>query len=129
VSTSYPLQRATEKANAAIAELDVDARKRAWDELERGVVAEVRAAVRNLDRIRKSVELQRKGVEFATQQRKLATLRYERGLASNFDVVDAEGNLVAARTALVGLLTDYEVARIQLLKATGDLNPATEFSR
>ena len=32
--------------------------------------------------IRKSIELQRKGVEVAEQQRRLATLRYQRGLAS-----------------------------------------------
>jgi outer membrane protein TolC len=42
-------------------------------------------------------------------------------------VVDAEGSLVAARTALVGLLTDYQVARFQLLKSTGTLDVAKEF--
>jgi outer membrane protein TolC len=81
----------------------------------------------NLDRIRKSVELQRKGVEFAAQQHRLATLRYQRGLASNFDVVDAEGSLVSARTALAGLLTDYQVAHVQLLRATGELDVTKAF--
>jgi outer membrane protein len=128
VSTSYPLERASERANAAIAGLDVDARKRAQDELQRQIEAEVRSALRNLARIRTSVELQRKGVDFATQQRRLATLRYQRGLASNFDVVDAEANLIAARTSLVGLLTDYQVARVQLLKTTGELDVRGQFS-
>ena len=58
---------------------------------------------------------------------RLATLRYQRGLASNFDVVDAEGSLVLARSALVGLLTSYQVARIELMRVTGDLDVDTEF--
>jgi outer membrane protein TolC len=111
-----------------VAELDLAARKRTLRQRELEVEAEVRSAVRNLERIRKSVELQRKGVDFAEQQHRLATMRYQRGLASNFDVVDAEGSLVAARTALVGLLTDFQVARMQLLRVTGSLDVAREFA-
>ena len=66
--------------------------------------------------------MSRKGVEFASQQYRLATLRYQRGLASNFDVIEAEASLVSARTALAGLLTDYQVARVQLLRVTGSLD-------
>jgi outer membrane protein TolC len=88
------------------------------------VEAEVRAAVRELDRIQKSVELQKKGVAVAAQQLRLSTLRYQRGLASNFDVVDAEGSLVLARSALVGLLTSYQVARAELKRVTGELEVA-----
>jgi outer membrane protein TolC len=92
------------------------------------IEAEVRAALRDLERIRKSVELQRKAVDLAEQQQRLATLRYQRGLASNFDVVDAEGSLVTARTALVSLLTEYQVARMELLRATGTLDVEREFA-
>jgi outer membrane protein TolC len=91
------------------------------------VEGEVRAALREMERIRKSVELQKKGVEVAEQQRRLATLRYQRGLASNFDVVDAESSLVLARSALVNLLTSYQVARIELMRVTGGLDVDTEF--
>jgi outer membrane protein TolC len=127
LSTSYPLERSSDKANKAIAELDLDARKRALAQREMEVEADVRSALRALDRIRKSIELQSKSVALSEQQLRLATLRYQRGLASNFDVVDAEGSLVSARTALVGLLTDHEVARVQLLRAVGTLDVAREF--
>jgi outer membrane protein TolC len=83
--------------------------------------------VRELLRIRKSVELQKQAVEVAAQQRRLATLRYERGLASNFDVVDAEASLVLARSALVSLLASFKVAEVDLKRATGTLDVATEF--
>ena len=106
-----------------MADLEVVARERTVRQRDLEVEAEVRGAARELDRIQKSVELQKKGVEVAAQQLRLSTLRYQRGLASNFDVVDAEGSLVLARSALVGLLTNYQVARADLLRATGMLDP------
>jgi len=128
VTTSYPLERSSERANQALARLELDARVRTLRQRRIDIEAEVRAAVRELDRIRKSVDLQRKAVDIARQQRRLATLRYQRGLGSNFDVVDAEGSLVLARSALVGLLTSYQVARVELLRVTGVLDVAREFS-
>jgi len=126
-SASYPVERSTERASRAVAEIEVAARTRSVRQQELQVEGEVRAAVRELERIRKSVELQKKGVEVADQQRRLATLRYQRGLGSNFDVVDAEGSLVLARSALVNLLTSYRVARIELQRVTGRLDVDEEF--
>ena len=127
-STSYPLERSNEGANKAVAQLDVTSRERTLRQRQLDVEGEVRAAVRELMRTRKSIELQRKGVEVAEQQRRLATLRYQRGLASNFDVVDAEGSLVVARSALVGLLTSYQVAKVDLLRVTGTLAVDKDFA-
>jgi len=126
-SASYPVERSGERATKAVAEIEVAARTRGVRQQELQVEGEVRAALRELERIRKSVDLQKKGVEVAEQQRRLATLRYQRGLASNFDVVDAEGSLVLARSALVNLLTSYQVARIELMRVTGGLDVDTEF--
>lgn len=128
LTTSYPLERSNDRAGKAISELQLDASKRSLGQRELEIEGEVRASVRNLERTRKSIELQRQAVEFAEQKRRLATLRYQRGLESNFDVVDAERQLVLARSALVGLLTDYQVARIQLLRVTGTLDVAKEFA-
>ena len=38
-----------------------------------------------------------------------------------FDVVDAEGSLLAARTSLAQLLAAYQVARLDLDRVTGRL--------
>jgi outer membrane protein TolC len=73
------------------------------------------------------VELQKQGVDVAQQQLRLATLRYQRGLASNFDVVDAESSLVLARSALVSLLARWRIARVELLRVTGQLDVEQEF--
>lgn len=127
LSTSYPLERSFDKASKAVAELEVEARRRSLAQREQDVAAEVRTAARNIERIQKSVALQKKSVEFADQQLRLAALRYQRGLASNFDVVEAEGNLVTARSALVGLLTDFQVARVELLRSLGTLDVEKAF--
>jgi outer membrane protein len=126
-TTSYPLERSNEAASKAVAQLDVSSRERTLRQRQLDLETEVRSAVRELLRIRKSIELQKKGVEVAEQQRRLATLRYQRGLASNFDVVDAEGSLVVARSALVGLLTSYQVARVDLMRVTGTLAVDKDF--
>jgi outer membrane protein TolC len=122
LTTSYSLERSAEATNRVVAEMDVSARRRTLQQRELDVQTEVRAAVRELERIRKSIELQRKAVEIADQQRRLATLRYQRGLAPNFDVVDAEGSLVLARSAMVNLMASYRVARVDLRRLTGDLD-------
>jgi outer membrane protein len=129
LSSSYPLERSAQSANRAEAELNLAGRQRGLRQQQLQIELEVRSAARELERLAKSIELQRKAVDIAEQQRQLATLRYQRGLASNFDVVDAEGSLVVARSALVGLLTSHRLARYELLRATGSLDVEREFSR
>jgi outer membrane protein TolC len=123
VTTSYPIERAADRAARATAELDLAARQRDLVEREREVDGDVRQALRELARQRKSATLQRKGVEAAEQQLRLATLRYQRGLASNFDVVDAESSLLVARSALASLQASLQVARLELQRATAELDP------
>jgi outer membrane protein TolC len=128
LSASYPFQQASQRATRAVARIQVDARERAVRQTELDVEQQVRQALRDLDQVRKSVELQRQAVEVAVQQRRLAVLRYQRGLGSNFDVVDAESSLVTARSALVQLLTTYAVARLDLKRTTGTLDVQQEFA-
>jgi outer membrane protein len=129
LSSSYPLERSGQAAHRAEAELNLAGRQRNLRQQQLQIELEVRSAARELERLAKSIELQRKAVDIAEQQRQLATLRYQRGLASNFDVVDAEGSLVVARSALVGLLTSHRLARYELLRATGSLDVEREFLR
>jgi outer membrane protein TolC len=128
LSASIPLPQASQRATRAVADLEVGSRQRGVRQRELDVEQEVRQALRELEQIQKSVELQRKAVEVADQQRRLAVLRYQRGLGSNFDVVDAESNLVTSRSALVQLLTSYAVARLDLKRVTGTLDVDTEFA-
>jgi len=128
LSASYPLQQYSQRATSAVAQLQVGSRERGVRQREIEIEQEVRQAARELEQIRKSVELQQQAVEVAAQQRRLAVLRYQRGLGSNFDVVDAEGSLVNARSALVQLLTSWAVARLDLKRTAGTLDVLAEFA-
>jgi outer membrane protein len=128
ISASYPFRQTTQKANRAVSEISVQVSERAVAQIVLEIEREVHLAARDLDRIRQSVVVQLQSVGVAGQQRRLAVLRYQRGLASNFDVVDAESNYVVARSALVSLLTSYAVARLELRRATGTLSVDTEFA-
>jgi len=127
LTTSYPVQRSADRAQAAIARLDLARTERDRRERELSLESEVRAAVRDLQRIHASIQVQRKRTTVAHEQQRLATLRYQRGVASNFDVVDAEASIVSARTALAGLLADFQVARLRLLRTTGELDVDEDF--
>jgi outer membrane protein TolC len=128
LSASYPIQQSSQRASRALALIEVGSRERGVRRRELDVEQEVRQALRELDQIAQSVLLQRKAVEVAAQQRRLAVLRYQRGLGSNFDVIDAESSLVTARSALVQLLTTYAVARLDLRRTTGTLDVEMEFA-
>ena len=128
-TAAYPLQRANAQASYASAQLQLRAQRRAVRERELGVTTEVRAAARNLNRLREGIRLQQQAVELSQQQHQLAMLRYERGIASNFDVLDAEAGLNQSRISLIALLTDYQVALVELRRATGALNVVTDFIR
>jgi outer membrane protein TolC len=128
LSASYPIQQSGQRSTRAVAQIEVGSKERAVRQRELDIEHQVRQALRDLDQIAKSVSLQRKAMGVAVQQRRLAVLRYQRGLGSNFDVVDAESNLVTARSALVQLLTTYAVARLDLKRITGTLDVDMEFS-
>jgi outer membrane protein TolC len=129
LSASFPVERSADTTARALAELGLGGVRRRLRQRELEVESQVRSALRELDQVRKSTDLQRQAVEVARQQLRLATLRYQRGLASNFDVVDAESSLVLARSALVSLLARYHVARVELLRVTGELDVEKEFPR
>jgi outer membrane protein len=121
-SASLPLERAADVARLQLSNLDVTSRERAHAQRRYEVESEVRSIHRQLLSLSRSIATQRGAMDIALEQLRLANLRYQRGLASNFDVVDAEGSLLAARSSLVQLLAAYQVARLDLERAVGRLN-------
>ncbi len=128
LSTSYALDRSNENASFAMAQIDIEARRRSVKLVEYSVANEVRAAARNVERIGKSIVLQERNIDFAQKQLRLATLRYQRGLANNFDIIDAESNLIRARSNYVSLLADHLVSKVELKRVTGTLDVEAEFA-
>lgn len=125
LSVSAPLQAGADVYRLQGANLQVAA-----SDLERKnqIESEVRSAHRELRSLARSTKTQREAVAIAEPHFQLANLRYQRGLASNFDAVDAEGSLLAARSSLVQLEAAYAAARLQLDRAVGRLKPPVELA-
>jgi outer membrane protein TolC len=128
LSASYSLDRAAERATAASSSIaERSARREAGDVAERAV-ADVRRAHRAWSRSAETLAIHQRAADLAGKQLRLAELRYERGLAGNFDVVDAENNLFQAQSALIGAEIERGLSALRLRRAAGTLDPR-EFVR
>ena len=116
----YGAARATQR-HAALA---VAAAERRVRDVEDRVAIEVRAAARAVSRTAASITLADETIAIARRQRELVELRYQRGLATSLDIVEAEGMLFQAETAVIGARIDHELARLSLQHAAGTLDPA-----
>lgn len=123
VSTSYGLDRSDESAAAAAASVSTRAVAQASADTERRVAEEVRRAYRAWTRTAAAVEIESKAVGLAERQLRLAQIRYERGVAGNFDVVDAENNVFQAQSGLISAEAERALAGLTLRRVTGTLDP------
>ena len=125
VSTSYSLDRSDEAAAAAVAAVSSRAAQRDSADTERRAADEVRRAFRSWARTLTTFDLQSKAVALAERQLRLAEIRYDRGVAGNFDVIDAENNLFQAQSGLVGAQVERALAGLTLRRVTGSLDADT----
>jgi outer membrane protein TolC len=122
LSTSYGLDRSDAQAGAAIAAVSVQAAERESQDTDRHAADEVRRAHRAWTRTLNTAEIQSKAVALAERQLRLAQIRYERGVAGNFDVIDAENNLIQAQSGLIGAQVERALAGLTLQRVAGTLN-------
>ena len=123
LSSTYSLDRSRESASAVLAQVSLRGAERTLTETQNRVATEVHRSSRSLARAGDAVALQRNAMDLAEQQRDLATLRFERGLADNIEVVDAENNVFQAEAALLGAEIDRNLAFVALQRACGTLEP------
>jgi outer membrane protein TolC len=116
---SMPLNRTPQNVARENADLEIVKRRRALADVKLKAERQIRAAFRQRDRLLKAIEQADNAVGFAEEEVELASLRFQRGLSNNFDVVAAETNLMVARVHRFGALADAAVARLQLRAAIG----------
>ena len=85
----------------------------------RNAFGEVRTALAVQSRSRESFDAQAAREQALTETARLARLRYENGVASQLDVIDAERNLLAARVARIDALRQHRAAIADLFRALG----------
>ena len=108
----------------------LEARSEAAEARERALVAqyrkaiqaafsETRAALAVQARSRESYDAESARAEALGETARLARLRYDNGIASQLDVIDAERGLLAARAARIEALRAYRAAIADLFRALG----------
>jgi len=100
-----------------------EARERAalaqYQQAIRAAFGEVRTALIAQSRARESYEAESARAAALTETLRLARLRYENGVASQLDVIDAERGLLAARIARIEALRAHRAAVADLFRALG----------
>ena len=122
VAVSVPVDRTPQMIQYHTALIERDRSRREIRTVRMRVADEARRAVRLQERLEKGLEVAETNVEFSEKELEVAELRYERGLSNNLDVVNAEGNVLAAQSRRVSMLAELAVARLSLRATLGILD-------
>ena len=122
LSSQYGLNNTVLHARARQAEIDAGVRKRNLRVLEDDLAREVRRAYRRRDSLERNHAIAVENERVAELQSEVARLRFEKGLSDNFNVVDAENLLNAARLLELDSRVSILLARLDCLYSSGRLD-------
>jgi TolC family type I secretion outer membrane protein len=90
-------------------------------DLSNQIEFDVGSALLNLNSASEQVEVAREGVSLAQKSLKLSQDRFNQGLTNNVEVVNAQNDLARSEENLIRALYNYNLARVSLAKAIGDI--------
>jgi outer membrane protein TolC len=67
------------------------------------------------------LKIQRENKDLATEVSRVSKIKYDQGVGSNLEVINAETSLKEAETNYYGSLYDVLISKIDYAKATGNL--------
>ena len=117
VTLSYPLGRSVEQAALARSSLEREQSVERLRSSELKVVREVRQAAMQLEQNLQRIETTRLGRELSEQRLDAEQKRYEVGMSTNFNVIQAQRDLAVARNAELLAQLDYQLALITFVTA------------
>lgn len=97
----------------------IEAAAREIAQAEASIILEVKKANRQLQRAYKRIQVQQEQIHTAQGELQLAQIKFDRGMANNFDIIQAEKSLRAAEQTYWGALIDHIVGEYQLLASMG----------
>jgi outer membrane protein len=112
VSVSYPLGQATEEANHARAKLEHQQSRERLKSDESRAVRQVRDAWRKIEMNAKRIETARAARELADQRLDAERKRFDVGMSTSFLVIQAQRDLVQAKTSEVAAILAYDLALV-----------------
>jgi outer membrane protein TolC len=117
----YGLNRTVLYAQRREAEISLATRERNFQLLEDDLTREVRHAYRRLDAQRRNDAIAAANLKVAELQARVARLRFEKGLSDNFNVVDSDNLLNAARLLVLDSRLNILLAQLECLYASGSI--------
>lgn len=107
------------KARVRTAESDLRTQKITRDQLRLNVDLEVRQALSNINDAQTRAASTGVGAATADEAYRLANVRYQNGIGTILDVVNAQAQLAQAQTNLLNAQYDYQTSLAQLTRAIG----------
>lgn len=98
---------------------NLSAQKASVEQMKNNIALEVHGAYLNLKSALEVVIATRQEVDSAEESLKVSTSRYNSGLGTNVDVLDAQVDLTQAWTDHLQALFDVEIAKAKINKAVG----------
>ncbi len=93
-------------------------------QMKSGIDLEIKLASVNFENALKTLTSQKANQDLATNVARVTKIKYEQGVGSNLEVVDAENSLRTAQINYYSALFDAMVAKVDLDKAYGKLLPS-----
>lgn len=90
---------------------------------EESVKLETANAVTGVDNAFMDVENAKRNLDLSEEVYRIATTKYQEGVGSNLEVIDAEGTLMESQINYLAALYDYTLARVELRRILGEFNP------
>jgi outer membrane protein TolC len=102
-----------------VADAALEAERASLEDLRARVRYEVESAGLDLKAAQQRVSVAERGVTLAKEQLTQAQDRFQAGVASNIDVVQAQGSLASATENYIASLYDHNVAKASMARAIG----------
>ena len=109
----------TSRAKTKEAESDLRSQQVTQGQLQENVAIEVRQALSNINDAQTRASSAGLGAQQAAEAYRLSNVRYQNGIGTILDVVNAQTQLAQARSNLLNAQYDYQTSLAQLIRALG----------
>ena len=121
LATSGNVSRTREKAAYERIRIAIQSASRLLGLKQDEVKRDVKISLRNLYRSRENIAIQGEQITQAKGKLELAKVKFSRGLAGNFDLIEAETELRSAEISLISAVIQYIEGQYRLKAAMGTL--------
>jgi outer membrane protein TolC len=117
LNLGLPMDWTPRRNNYRMALIELEQAKREEAELKDSIIIEVREACRQLERLRRSYNIQQESVRLAERRVESVNMKLEVGRASARDLLEAQESLLLSKNALTSALVDYTIQRLDFWNA------------